>query len=518
MTFITTKRETPCSQSMSGSSLRKATGRGFTVLPNRIIDLLLSSTAKHKTDSLALAIYLVRHVAGQRGVLVLAGEFSQAAICEDLGWGATNRARLKRALADLEALNFVVSELRDNNTVVLHVVAEILNQVDPQKPREGRKESSQPPCKVSLQPPCEKSSQASHAGAFSSFSYKNKNTELNLLLSEARDIPDKQTQRKDDDVENLLDLYRSELKKAFTAKTAAAFAATYLANGRPFDLVAEGFRTLAAHPKLRSDTASPNAVWELDFMQRKARDFDQRLRAYFHEQSRRGASNEAILAAIAQVARDTGIATEALQAHFEADLAMLEAERAAERTKWASWNANSDRPNADIATCDSENPLPPAEESILIDARKAPKSEEFPSLSECLAQPLAPTPSQSDSPIIECDTGTLKHSVSLDEIPAKQSEAGTLEGTQSEGQVNRPMVFRETTFPSMLGGAKSLAELRRLIAEALQSELPNTVRGRLKVLAELAALERTSFEMLQRIVTVHTFSASSDSGMLQAAA
>lgn len=282
---------------MTQTSLKKQSGLGYTVLPNRIIDLLLKSATKYAADTLALALYLVRHIPGQHGTLILTGPFSQATICEDLGWGKTNRARLKRAMTELEQAGVVESELQTNNTLLLHIKA-VLDQIPGESksalphlpdPLKDSLQAGGGDAKISSTPPRKGFSQASHAPVINILNqdqtsqFKENKKELNKINNHPSEITrdNKAAQanrREDDEVDQLLRTYRSILKKFVSNTVALSFAQTYWENDRPFARVEAAIREIAANPILQTLTTSPNVVWELDFLRKKVAPMDARIR------------------------------------------------------------------------------------------------------------------------------------------------------------------------------------------------------------------------------------------------
>ena len=271
---------------MNSLQLKKLTGNGYTILPNRIIDAVLKTASKHTADALALVLYLVRHIPGQHGTLILSGDYSQTNICNDLGWGITNRARLKRALADLAQTGAIFTELQSNNTVLVHIKAEL-----DLTPQSATTNTLKTPCKESFKEPPER--KQIHCPPPSKISFKaplkipkeikeikksenNKNHHHMLSTSSASTLPD--MTQKNDDVDKLLRLYRSTFKHAISPGAALAFAQTYWQNDRPLHLVEQGFCELASHPILKARTTSPNAVWELAFMRKEASRHDCNIR------------------------------------------------------------------------------------------------------------------------------------------------------------------------------------------------------------------------------------------------
>lgn len=262
---------------MATNTLKKATRSGFTVLPNKIVDELIASSAKHTADSLALLVYCVRHIPAQNGTMTLQGAFSQGQVCADLGWGQTNKQRLKRAIQQLETSGVVTTEIRDNNALLLHVKADLDPQQDPLE-SEGRGVENTLTLGLKNPPPqVERISLPIYKNKYINNSQKNlpeQPTSKNISGS----LPEAGQSSNDDDVEKLCSLYRDLLKKPIGPNHRGTFEKSYQANGSPYALVESAIKTIAGHPKLLKDTISINAVWQLDYMRKAARLFEDNTR------------------------------------------------------------------------------------------------------------------------------------------------------------------------------------------------------------------------------------------------
>jgi hypothetical protein len=303
---------------MAASPLKKATRNGFTVLPNKIIDEILQSSGKHVADTLALLIYCVRHIPAQNGTLSLQGNFSQGQICADLGWGPTNKQRLKRACQHLETVGVIDQELRDNNVVLLHIKAELTNEI-PEAMTESRGESknSDPVAKNPY----------NQGVKIPSVPYiENKyinNSQKNLLATSPRRNQETVTNHhtsdeKDDDVEKLCSLYRDLLRKPITPKHREIFSRTYRENARPYALVETAIKTISEHPKLHKDTVSINAVWQLPFMLRASRQFETNVRDLLHNLNQSQCPD--IEHRIIKAANESGVDLEIFKAYFAKEI------------------------------------------------------------------------------------------------------------------------------------------------------------------------------------------------------
>lgn len=546
---------------MLSHTLPKATGNGFTVVPNRVIDAIISSQEKHTSDSLALALYLVRHIPSQSGTLALAGDFSQTAICEDLGWGPTNRARLKRALSDLENAGVVTSELRDNNTPILHVTAELRDGRSSMAAagEGGAKDSLQGAAKISTPPPCQDFSRASRPPASSSSSSANKNSNLNNLhhhpeLLRNNSASAREVEQDDDDVKRLLDLYRSELKKTFSPRAAQNFAETYALHGNPFALVETAIRAIAKHPMLLRDTTSPNAVWELDYMKKKAAAFDAHIYGYLDSASRSDATDFA--KELQALANGNNCDAATLAAYYRSHVDSLIAEKA----RWQSADTLSGQDGALQPSDDSHQP----DVSDPIMAPTAtPPSHESPDQTATEPSPLGNISSQPSSSTAHLNnaatTVTPNEQASPDGSPAQSAERGgvlivapqasptqderkeadtapnresnassprktrechsaptdaadsltarlnafrshSIPGTsppQDAQQIPQP---QEPFYPPDLLMAKTKNELALLVAKHLAIETCPDRQRRLKILADFVAVDRMSFAELRKIV------------------
>lgn len=550
---------------MSERTLAKATGHGFTVLPNRVIDALLGASGKHTSDSLALVAYLVRHIPSQSGTLALAGDFSQSAICEDLGWGTTNRARLKRALSDLEAAGVVTSELRDNNTPILHVTAELRDgrgsMASLAAGEGGQEDSLHGAAKNPSPPPCQDFLRASRSPASSSSSYANKNSNLNNHhLEKPRDIPAdaRESPHDDDDILRLLDLYRSELKKPVSPKIAATFAENYALNGRPFALVQSGFLALARHPKLLAETTSPNAVWELGYMQKQARQFDARVRLHLDGASRRFTGEELAaglareLKAIAEAhAQSVAVCLD----FFRPDVDRLVDERAAERDRYSAWSneapAGDDHSASDkvddavpdaaptkapLAVLDPEDLDDDPVDASLVEPEEPKRgSEDDEHDAASLQTELPASPCETASPHLGPNSEEMRDKNEFepceDQTPPLANVGHALDGPTlnvsfrpcdasagSQSESCSVPVPKRPPYPAEFAAARNKVELQRMIVKALREDLPPDMQRRIAVLAEFAVLEKTSFDTLQRLLRLHDVSTGAGSSRLKSAA
>lgn len=497
---------------MEAATLPKATQRGFTVLSNRLIDQLLASPGKHTCDSLALALYLVRHVPAQSGIIELTSAFSQPTICEDLGWGKTNRARLKRALAQLVEVNVVRAELRDNNTVVLHVQAE-LDSSPPRvlsgakAPGGGCKESSQGgggAAKNPAPPPRQESSQASRASVISlvpkssglSSAERNSPPEIHHHRSKVtRDNPARAHEAgHDDDVDKLLRLYRSALKKAISPAIALNFAETYWANDRPYDLVEKGFRELASNPVLHARTTSPNAVWELDYMRKKAAEADARIRGAIESLRYRDDSDDACRQHVAELVKTLNLDPDVFSTYYASAIEALFAKRSEDRAAKVAWEAeNSAQEGEDIPSGSSDvvasgEPSTPTE----------PMLEELESEVSGNAAAGLLAPSDSSTSATTCG-----------EPPPTSIDAPVEQITPSSRVADAPAVTKLSSRcpqpppPPELETARCKSDLVHLIRQALERETCATTRERLATLANFAAVDTMSFDALRALMRIH---------------
>ena len=483
--------------------LNKGTNRGFTVIPNRVVDQILASESSHAVDALALALYLVRHIPGQRGSLALAGEFSQGALCQDLGWGRTNRARLKRAIADLERLTFVVSELRDNNTVVLHIDAELSNEVGEQRIPTGYEKSSHPGQKDFSHPPCKNFSQAQASRAFICINNLNNNTKQNTnnhLPDVTRQQQHETTLPKDDDVEKLLDLYCKTFTKSVSLKIRNSFAENYNLNQRPYDLVVNAFQQLSKHPKLRHDTASPNAVWELDYMQKAARTFDAKMRQiYFDEAQRRRTSVDTIKNMLSDFAKTSGYDLEAMLSHFQNDFVSLEKSLQGSDGHIESTLLESRNIGPHFESLCSEGGEPDfLHETVVFDLENIDSGANQSASDTLNLAQLDQVIEATHEPKIEI----------YDAIDFDKEEISTSEGRAAQltncHQLTYESSIRETSrVPQELLSTRSKLELRTLIDSFLQKPITEGVRQRLAMLSELASVENTTLDMLHGLIKLH---------------
>ena len=293
---------------MQSTTLKKGTKTGFTALPNSMIDQLLG--LKHSCDTIALAVYLVRHLAGQAGQITLTGEFTQARICLDLGWGATNLQRLKRAATQLVALGALKISLRDNNTVVYEVDANFTVAKLDGSVSSGN--SAHPPEILTAprenftSPPERKTSDHTRTRK-DKININNLNKQNHL-----RDVSENQETRSsfkgqsdDDDFLSVFKLYtelfkqpvpQSQRARFYTAARESAAAATDISNR---------LRELARHPLLITEVSSINAVWHYAHLRKSGARFDEKARGLIEDIARASTDSASLERGIKQILKSS---------------------------------------------------------------------------------------------------------------------------------------------------------------------------------------------------------------------
>lgn len=515
---------------MSSLQLAKLTGSGFTVLPNRIIDTIIKSHSKYAADSLSLALYLVRHIPGQCGSLILSGEYSQASICEDLGWGITNRARLKRALADLEQAGIVTSELQTNNTVILHIRAEVdggtnqaltsqaLTSLKPPKP--GAKDSLEGRVGVkknSTPPPLKDYSQASRSSDtdinLNSEKLTPKNKELRQNKNHHHRIelvrsnqPCTPATPKDDDVDQLLRLYRSLFNNFYSQKIALKFAEIYCKNGRPFDLIDKSFRSMAAHPLLYAWTTSPNAVWELAFMQKKAASIDARIGQAIESLRSHSGTDEDCHKAIDGIIKAHNFNHNIFYSYYQDSIANLFELRSHDRAIKNSWQtedqeffafANDDlletteiEPNKPTASESTAEIATDHEPNIIVDHALGEQ------IDTSLTQIVAASPRDFDPATFE---QAIAHSQDSEPSDSKHFVLTSPLSISRTQPISNPLA----AFAGDLKSARCKRDLIQIISKAYADEQCQNLRDQLETLINVAHVESISFDRLRSIMANH---------------
>lgn len=464
----------------NGSVLSKGSKNGFTVIPNSLVDALLGK--EHTSDALALAVYLLRHVAGQAGAIEATSDFSQTAMCLDLGWGKTNRERLKRSRSMLEDAGMLKTELRQNNTLVLHVSAPVA-VVKAAAPAEAAPPPSPPmdfaPLPKSLQRVGQKTGGLAPARLES---LVNKNNIKNHLREGARE-------KHDDELEEIFLAYRSKLEKPLATRNRETFAAEYEANGRPRELVLKAIATLGAHPKLWRDTTSINAVWELAWMERNARSFDQAARQAIAAVVDSHEGTTSPHEAVQEFARGQKLCPERFIGFFATDIEAAIARR--ERFR---------RDSAAYSETEVESTTAPT--SIVEET--APDMSDVPVSAATAEEELVAEATVPLSVGVEKDPGAaVEETVTrASRAPTCLEEKGDASSETCRGvdALPEPEKRPQSPPPPRL---ETRDDVRRLIFEALAKETRPEVRQRLESLAGLVEHPRLDFLQLRALALRH---------------
>ena len=293
---------------MQTTTLKKGTKTGFTALPNSMIDQLLG--LKHSCDTIALAVYLVRHLAGQAGQITLTGEFTQARICLDLGWGATNLQRLKRAATQLVALGVLKISLRDNNTVVYEVDANFTVAKLDGSVSSGN--SAHPPEILTAplenftSPPERKTSDHTRT-RIDKININNLNKQNHL-----RDVSEKQESKAshkartdDDDFLSVFKLYTELFKQPVPPSQRARFYTAARESAVTATDIANRLKELARHPLLISEVSSINAVWHYAHLRKSGARFDEKARGLIEDIARASTDSASLERGIKQMLKSS---------------------------------------------------------------------------------------------------------------------------------------------------------------------------------------------------------------------
>lgn len=489
---------------MSGNTLAKRTNNGFTILPNCLIDRILATESSHTVDTLALALYLVRHIPGQNGMLVLTGDFSQANVCQDLGWGRTNRARLKRALSDLETLDVVSTELRDNNMLVLHIKAELATEIVDSLSSRPHKKSSHPGPKDLSCPPYKDFSR--HNPVFSNSDNKNNKTNYNQHhhhSEQVRITSATPKQHNDDDITKLLTLYRTKLGKPVSPKICDSFAASYVLNGRPFELVVNGFNELATNPILNSRTTSPNAVWELPFLRKKAQVTDNHIRQTIESLRYHTGSDEDCRACLEELIKAQGFDKNLFNAYYRCEIQQLLDQRRHHRDLKVSLDSHEEEffkpnlPTIQTTFPETETLTHPNEEQIVgLDAVAVMHPDQtFSGLSEntptdCLIS-YHTIRKISDFESIKQQIDAVDHVSTCRQI----NEQVTLDLASPLEQSDACLAQFET--------ARNKSALVEMLVKSLSETKCETMRARIQTLCDLASINAITFDRLRMLIRIH---------------
>ena len=226
---------------------------GFTQISNTIIDALLGS--KLAPDNLSLAVYLLRHVPNQTGMIRAIGRFSQACIMKDLGISGNNKPRLRRAIKQLEQIGLLRVEVEQNNTAVFFIDGKAVIKLH------------------EISTPGTRKYQVLGKKILPSAMQEN-HVPINNKLNKSSLINHHNKGTDDDDLEFIFNLFRSKLRKPITNKQALNFLETFNANNKPKDQIIEIIQKMANNPWFRKNVTSINAVFEYDYLAKKARQFE----------------------------------------------------------------------------------------------------------------------------------------------------------------------------------------------------------------------------------------------------
>jgi hypothetical protein len=294
-------------------------------------------------------------------------------------------------------------------------------------------------------------------------------------------------------VDKLLRLYRSALKKAVSPAIALSFAETYWANDRPYDLVEKGFRELAAHPVLHARTTSPNAVWELDYMRKKAAEVDARIRGAIESLRYRDSSDDDCRQHIAELVKSLNHDPDIFSAHYASAIEALFTKRGevrAARAVWETDNATQEGEDTSIAISDAaargEAAAPanaPFEEPQ--STMTGDVAAELPAAAEISSTTTTTANGESSPPTADVTVEQIKPSSNAPVVPAV-----------TELSSRYPP-------PPELETARCKADLAHLIRQALERETCATTRERLATLANFAALDTMSFDALRALMRIH---------------
>ncbi|MBM4253698.1 MAG: hypothetical protein FJ146_17155 [Deltaproteobacteria bacterium] len=293
---------------MQASPLKKGTKTGFTALPNAVIDQVLG--VKHSCDTLALAVYLVRHLAGQAGQITLTGEFTQARMCVDLGWGATNLQRLKRAASQLAAIGMLKTSLRDNNTVVYDIDANFsVARLDaPSAPMtQNHAEEILQASQENFSSPLERKTSDHTRARISKININklNKQNHLRDVSGESTDGRPKNVRSDDDDWLSVFKLYTQLFKQPVPQSQRARFYAAARESASTVTDITNRLKDLARHPLLVTEVSSINAVWHYAHLKKSAAKFDEKARGLIEDIARTSPDQQSLEAGIKRMVKSS---------------------------------------------------------------------------------------------------------------------------------------------------------------------------------------------------------------------
>jgi hypothetical protein len=371
-----------------------------------------------------------------------------------------------------------------------------------------------------------------------------------LLSAELRDNRAREAERATaNDVQKLLDLYRSSLKKPVSIDVAALFAQNYLANGQPFKLVEDAIKALASNPLLHAATMSPNAVWQLAYMKQRSARSDASIRAHIRDRRYSSEPDEQLRNSIAEFATQNGYDEAIFLAFYATLINDFFAQRIQDREDRAKWEAENRNSNVFTAPGSSGEPEPnafpsaPAAEMSPSEPLASKGSEELPTLDTkaCSDDSSSSIPSSDEAPLSTSAEKTADHPAStnkhdetspenidpahrsgvfgcdrsLQDAPADIGDLGSnlveLPGElPSQSQPSRraeapdkPSRLDPLNTPEFLA-ARNKNDFARIVVQALKTVTCPEAKRSLTLFAELVAIDRMKFEELRKIVTRHS--------------
>ena len=444
-----------------------ASAHGFAVIPNDVVDRLIG--AKHSADSIALLLYLRRHLAGQAGTIALTGGFSQSTICIDMGWGPTNLPRLKRAADTLKASGVLKTSIVDNNTVVYSIALELNPRLTKPTPKLEPEDLLHTGLEESFGPGLEESFGSTGARKNIKINIiKNLTNHLQKQLKDQPVVNAVPISANDDDIDFLLNLYRNTVSPTVSASHAAKFVELYAFNGKPFAIVKQALATIAAHPKLLKDTTSINAVWHVPHMLNSAKAFEQNVRSWLASLGRDGSID--LPSELRQAAERSGMHPDVFVAFFAAEITDVH--------PYAEYGVQAmpDEPTG--------LSVPDQVTDSTVNLAVQPES------SQPTGATLAPVLDMTINTDLEGASSFQTPTFSIDQTRASQTNKTKVDQCVAELTIEAKGLL----------SANDKDELRLILEHTLHHCLDQGQRHSLAMIKEFADLEMTSFEMLRNMI------------------